>query len=68
LKFFCDADTKLTGLQDEVSDLLADRDLTGEERRLLREAGDALGEERPALQKLGEVLRSRPGACSSLVP
>jgi prepilin-type N-terminal cleavage/methylation domain-containing protein len=68
LKFFCGADTRLAGLQDQISDLLEDRDLPGEERRLLREAGDALEEERPALQKLGDVLRSRPGACSSLVP
>lgn len=68
LKFFCDADTKLAGLQAQVSDLLADRDLPGEERRLLTEAKSSLDEEQPALQKLGEVLRSKPGPCASFVP
>jgi prepilin-type N-terminal cleavage/methylation domain-containing protein len=66
LKFFCDADTKFAGLQDQVSDLLADQDLPDEERRLLTETKSALDEEQPALQKLGEVLRSK--SCSSFVP
>jgi prepilin-type N-terminal cleavage/methylation domain-containing protein len=68
LRFFCDADTKLASLQVQVSDLLADRSLEGEERRLLMEAKSALDAEQPALQKLVEVLRSKPGACSSFVP
>lgn len=68
LKFFCDADTKLASLQNQVSDLLADQSLEGEERRLLTEAENALDEEQPALQKLGEILRSKPGPCSSSAP
>lgn len=68
LKFFCDADTRLAGLQEQVSDLLADQDLPDEERRLLTETRGALDEEQPPLQKLDEILRSKPGPCSSLVP
>jgi prepilin-type N-terminal cleavage/methylation domain-containing protein len=68
MKFFCDADTRLTGLQDQASKFLEDRDLSEEERRLLTKAKSALDEEQPALQKLGEILRSKPGPCSASAP
>lgn len=68
LKFFCNADTKLAGFADQVNDLLEDRDLRGEERRLLTETKGALDEELPAAKKLGDVLRGKGGLCPVSVP
>ena len=68
LKFFCNADTKLAGFEDQVSDLLEDRDLRGEERRLLTETKSALDEELPAAKKLGDVLRGKTGLCPASAP
>jgi len=64
LKFFCDADTKITGFQTRINNLLEDRDVSGEERRLLNQTKRALDEELPAVQKLGEVLRGKTTVCA----
>ena len=64
LKFFCDADTKITGFQSRIDALLEDRDVSGEERRLLNETKVALNEELPAVQKLVEVLRKKTTVCA----
>jgi prepilin-type N-terminal cleavage/methylation domain-containing protein len=82
LKFFCDADTKITGFQTRIDDLLKnqdvggdreasdderrDPDISGEERRLLIQTKSALNEELPAVQKLVEVLRKKTTVCASL--
>jgi prepilin-type N-terminal cleavage/methylation domain-containing protein len=78
LKFFCDADTKITGFQTQIDDLLEDRDaagedrrdrdLSGEERRLLINTKSALNEELPAVQKLVEVLRKKTTVCAIPAP
>src|SRR5260370_41803081 len=78
LKFFCDADTRITGFQTRIDDLLkdkdqdvaggeerGDRDLSREERRLLIQTKMALNEELPAVQKLAEVLRKETAVCST---
>ena len=64
LKFFCDADTKITGFQTQIDDLLEDRNVSGEERRLLNETKSALDEELPAVQKLVEVLHKKTTVCT----
>src|SRR6516164_5335954 len=76
LKFFCDADTRITSFQTRIDDLLKDqdvagedredRDLSGEERRLLIQTKSALNEELPAVQKLVEVLRKKTNVCGAL--
>lgn len=63
LKFFCDADTKITSFQTRIGDLLEDRDVSGEERRLLNQTKTALDEELPAVQKLVEVLHGKTTVC-----
>jgi len=68
LQFFCDADTRLIGLRNQVTGLLEDEDLPREERRLLTETRSALDEELPAMQKLGEVLRSKSSSCPPSTP
>jgi prepilin-type N-terminal cleavage/methylation domain-containing protein len=79
LKYFCDADTNLIGLQNQVNGLLdakgdqADlrsfRDESSDEQRLLTETKDALDKELPAVQKLAELLRTKAGSlCSSTIP
>src|SRR5260370_29558289 len=79
LKFFCDADTRITGFQTLIDDLLqdrdsdrdvagqerGDRDLSREEHRLLIQTKMALNEELPAVQKLAEVLRKKTAVCST---
>lgn len=78
LKFFCDADTKITGFETRIDDLLKDPDISGEdgdgsgedqegpgeERRLLIKTRMALDEELPAVQKLVEVLRKKSTVCA----
>ena len=64
LKFFCNADTKLLGLREQADELLEDRGLSDEERRLLQETRNALDEEIPAAQKLREILRSKASLCA----
>ena len=70
LKFFCDADTKLMGFQNQVDELLKDRDLPAHERRLLMNTKNAMDEELPAIQKLGDILRGKAGGglCSPATP
>ncbi len=79
LKFFCDADTKITSFQAQINGLLADPNVSGEDgevsgedgddsgeaRRLLNETKSALDEELPAVQKLLEVLRGKTSVCAS---
>jgi len=65
LKFFCDAENKIARFQTEINNLLQDRDVAGEERRLLNGTGRALDEELPAVQKLVEVLRGKTNVCTS---
>jgi prepilin-type N-terminal cleavage/methylation domain-containing protein len=78
LKFFCDADTKLMGLQNQVNALLAAEGGSGDdgssedgpskERRLLTETKNALDGEQPAVQKLADLLRTRAGSlCPSTI-
>ena len=50
LKFFCDADTKITGFQTQIDDLLKDQDVSGEDR-------DGSGEERRDRDLSGEERR-----------
>jgi len=50
LKFFCDADTKITGFQTRIDDLLKDQDVAGEDR-------EASGEERRDRELSGEERR-----------
>jgi prepilin-type N-terminal cleavage/methylation domain-containing protein len=79
LKYFCDADTNLISLQNQVNGLLgakggtADirlfRDESSNEQRLLTETKQALDKELPAVQKLAELLRTKTGSlCSSTIP
>jgi hypothetical protein len=69
LKFFCDADTKLTDLQNQVNGLLAAEDDSSEEHELLEKTKDALDAELPAMQKLGHLLRSKAGSlCPATIP
>jgi len=68
LKFFCDADTRITGFQTRIDDLLEDRDVSREARRLLKETKSALDEELPAVQKLVEVLRKKTDVCVQPTP
>jgi prepilin-type N-terminal cleavage/methylation domain-containing protein len=67
LESFCNSETKLRGLRNQVNDLLADRYLPAEERKLLEKTKSALDEELPAVQKLGEVLRAKTSVCSPVV-
>jgi prepilin-type N-terminal cleavage/methylation domain-containing protein len=72
LKFFCGADTKLMGLQNQVNGLLAAKggssadpssgDGSAAERRLLTETKNALDGELPAVQKLADLLRTKAGS------
>jgi Tfp pilus assembly protein PilE len=69
LKFFCDADTKLTGLQNQVIGILATEGDSSEEHELLEKTKNALDGELPALQKLGQLLRSKvTSLCPSTIP
>jgi prepilin-type N-terminal cleavage/methylation domain-containing protein len=79
LKYFCDADTNLIGLQNQVNGLLGAKgdtadlrsfgDESSEEQRLLTETKHALDKELPAVQKLADLLRTKAGSlCSSTVP
>jgi competence protein ComGC len=70
LRFYCDADTKLTDLQNQVNGLLATEDvLSEEERERLTETKNALDGELPAVQKLGHLLRIKvPSLCPSTIP
>jgi prepilin-type N-terminal cleavage/methylation domain-containing protein len=76
LRYFCDADTNLIGLQNQVNGLLGAkggttdlrlfRDESSDEQRLLTETKHALDKELPAVQKLAELLRSKASSlCSS---
>jgi prepilin-type N-terminal cleavage/methylation domain-containing protein len=78
LKYFCDADTNLISLQNQVNGLLGDkggpadlrsfRDQSSDEQRLLTETKHALDKELPAVQKLAELLRNKAGGlCSSTI-
>jgi prepilin-type N-terminal cleavage/methylation domain-containing protein len=64
LKFFCDADTKITSFQTQINLLLDDPGVADEERRLLDATKSALDEELPAVQKLLEVLRRKTSVCA----
>jgi prepilin-type N-terminal cleavage/methylation domain-containing protein len=79
LTYFCDADTNLIGLQNQVNGLLgakggtADlrsfRDESSDEQRLLTETQHALDKELPAVQKLAELLRTKAGSlCPTTIP
>lgn len=68
LRFFCNADTKLAALQEQVTDLLEDRDLPADERKLLTDSKNALDEELPGLRKLADVLRGKAGPCQASAP
>ena len=50
LKFFCDADTRITSFQTRIDDLLKDQDVAGEDR-------EASGEERKDRELSGEERR-----------
>ena len=67
LKFFCDAETTLMGLQDQIDELLARPHLPAVQRRLLMDAQGALNELPAVQRKLGELLASRAGLCTQTV-
>jgi len=56
LQSFCTADTTLTGFQNEISGMLASRNLPAVQRRLLTDMQGALANELPILQNLQGVL------------
>ena len=62
LRFFCDADTKITDLQKQVNGLLATTGDSSEEHTLLTETKEALDGELPAMQKLGHLLHTKAGS------
>ena len=68
LKFFCDADSTLTGFHRQIAALLESRHLPAVQRGELEKAQIALSEAVPTMQKLGEVLRSRAGQAIGLCP
>ena len=59
LKFFCSADTELTGFHSQIKALLSDPRLPAVERRLLTDTQDALGELLPFIEQLIGLLRNR---------
>ena len=63
-KFFCDADTNLMALQDQVNALLADTQLPAVQRRLLTDAKNAMDEQLIGLLKVGNILRNRTTLCA----
>ena len=64
LQFFCDADTTLVGLQNQVNALIAN-DHREEKLRLLKETKIALDRELPAVQKLKDLLVAKGGGLCS---
>jgi prepilin-type N-terminal cleavage/methylation domain-containing protein len=64
LKFFCDADTKITDFQTRINALLEGQHISHEERRLLKQTQTALSEQLPAVQKLLEVVRAKTTVCA----
>ena len=64
LKFYCDADTQVVGFQKQINEMLADRQLSEEKERLLKDTNNALDGILPAVQKVSEVLRSKTSVCT----
>ena len=64
LMFFCDADSKVMGLEDQINAMLGDRQLPAVQRRLLMDTQNGLGELLPAVRKLGELLRGKTDLCT----
>jgi prepilin-type N-terminal cleavage/methylation domain-containing protein len=61
LQFFCDADTRLLDLRNQMKDLLSMPHLPAVQRRLLMDTLSPMEQELlPAVQKLADILRSRP--------
>ena len=69
LKYFCDADTKLAGFQNQVNGLISGNP-RDHERRLLWDTKKAIDELLPAVQKLGDLVRGTAGGgtCPSTIP
>jgi len=65
LKFFCDADAQVMGLQKEIDGLLNGGTFHEEDRELLIRSKDALNGVLPAVQKLAEVLRGKTSVCAN---
>lgn len=64
LTFFCTAETKLMGFQEEIRELLATPHLPAVQTRLLMDAQAALDAQLPAMKKVGEILGARAvGLC-----
>jgi prepilin-type N-terminal cleavage/methylation domain-containing protein len=57
LMYFCDADKQLMGFQNQVNQMLKDRNLPYHQRKLLMDTNNAMGELLPAVQKLGDLVR-----------
>jgi prepilin-type N-terminal cleavage/methylation domain-containing protein len=69
LKFFCDADTKITGFQTRIDDLLKDQDGSGEDRNVSgeeRRDRDLSGEERRLLLRTKSALNEELPAVQKL--
>jgi prepilin-type N-terminal cleavage/methylation domain-containing protein len=69
LKFFCDADTRITGFETRIDDLLKDQDVAGEDREASREErGDRgrSGEERRLLIETKNALNEELPAVQKL--
>ena len=70
LKFFCDADTRITGFQTRIDDLLKDPDVAGEDRNASgeeRRDPDLKGEERRLLIQTKSALNEELPAVQKLV-
>jgi prepilin-type N-terminal cleavage/methylation domain-containing protein len=69
LKFFCDADTRITGFETRIDDLLKDQEVAGEDREASREERgdrDRSGEERRLLLQTKSALNEELPAVQKL--
>jgi prepilin-type N-terminal cleavage/methylation domain-containing protein len=65
LMFFCDADSKLMGFDNQINAMLRDSRLPAVQRRLLMDTQNAMDQELlPAVDKLSELVRDKTGICS----
>jgi hypothetical protein len=62
--FFCDADSKLVGFDNQINAMLADSRLPAVQRRLLMDTQNAMDQELlPAVDKLSQLVRDKTGIC-----
>ncbi len=69
LEFYCTADTKITGYQGRIGELLDNRNLPAVQRRLLMDTQESLAELAEAHTSLKTVLETvRTGPCPTFEP